>query len=196
MSRPPPLLTLDNVCTSFVPDLGGETLTFVEQTEATGSDNVITSTYRFRAQLDCGFDLLVSLPGLQFAADTTTSYQAGMWWIQGGSASLGIASVNLDLGELVVSDDTESGQPSSIDDTLPATVGWQLSGPLCAGSSTMLSQVLENVTTNASLPCQDETGPVPTRLCQEGATTYRMLVFDSLDVGIYGTSNLLTVNGD
>jgi hypothetical protein len=73
-------IALQITCSSFVPALAPYDVVFVDSA-ITGPAGSRVVSHRFRATGSCGFDVVISLPNLQFAADDQP-YQMSVWWSQ------------------------------------------------------------------------------------------------------------------
>jgi hypothetical protein len=82
-----PSIATQITCSSFIPALAPYEIVFVEQTTSGPPGNQVVA-HRFRATAACGFDVVISLPNLRFAADDQP-YQMSVWWLQSaGKVSL------------------------------------------------------------------------------------------------------------
>jgi len=191
-----PSIVFQGTCSSYTPSLGNSEVVFVGRTTTGPSGNQVVA-HRFRSTASCGFDLVISLPNLQFTADDQP-YQMSQWWSESAnSGEVGLLAVVLrrsQAGAVLLG----VAAPGSVDEFnfLVSPFAVTLAGPVCtdpaqAGNT---SQILEN--NGAPLSCEDEAGEYALRLCQDGDSAYRMVVYwgspDSTGLpAIFGASDLL-----
>ena len=189
-------IALQITCSSFVPALAPYEVVFVDSTVAGPAGNQVVA-HRFRATAACGFDVVVSLPNLQFAADDQP-YQMSVWWLQNASTRA------VDLLAIVIRRSLSGpvllavAAPGNTDllNFLVSPLAVTLDGPACtdpaqAGNT---SQILD--INSAPLSCEDEAGGYSLRLCRDGDSIYRMVAYrgspDSTALpGAFGASDLL-----
>ena len=183
-------------CTSFVPALAPYEVVFVDRTVTGPAGNQVV-VHRFRTTAACGFDVVISLPNLQFAADDQP-YQMSVWWLQSantGAVNLLAIVIRRSLSGPVLLGVAASGSTDLLN-FLISPLSVTLDGPACtdpaqAGNT---SQILDN--NGAPLSCEDEAGGYSLRLCHDVISTYRMVAYrgspDSTDLaGAFGASDLL-----
>jgi hypothetical protein len=191
-----PSIVFQGTCSSYTPSLGNSEVVFVSQTTTGPSGNQVVA-HRFRSTASCGFDVVISLPNLQFTADDQP-YQMSQWWSENAnSGEVGLLAVVLrrsQAGSVLLG----VAAPGSVDEFnfLVSPVAVTLDGPICtdpaqAGNT---SQTLEN--NGALLSCEDEAGGHVLRLCQDGDSAFRMVVYwGSPDYtglpAVFGASDLL-----
>jgi hypothetical protein len=189
-----PSITTQITCSSFIPALAPYQIVFVEQTTSGPPGNQVVA-HRFRATAACGFDVVISLPNLKFAADDQP-YQMSVWWLQSaGKVSLLAIAIRRSLSGPVL---LGVAAPESADllNFLASPLAVTLNGPACtdpaqAGNT---SQILED--NDAALSCDDEAGGYALRLCHDGNSAYRMVAYhglpDSADLpAVFGASDSL-----
>lgn len=191
-----PSIAFQKTCSSFIPSLGNDEVVFVGQTTSgLPGDQVVA--HRFRATASCGFDFVVSLPNLQFAADNQP-YQMSKWWLQSANTGeVGLLAVVLrrsQPGAVLLG----VAVPGSADQLnfLVSPLAVTMNGPVCtdpaqAGNT---SQILES--NDAPLSCEDEAGGYALRLCHDGDSAYRLVAYrgspDSTALpAVFGASDLL-----
>ena len=183
-------------CSSFIPALAPYEVVFVDSTDTGPAGNQVVA-HRFRATAACGFDVVISLPNLQFAADDQP-YQMSVWWLQSantGAVNLLAIVIRRPLSGPVLLGVAASGSTDLLN-FLISPLAVTLDGPACtdpaqAGNT---SQILDN--NGAPLSCEDEAGGHSLRLCQDVSSTYRMVAYrgspDSTEpAGVFGASDLL-----
>ena len=189
-----PSITTQITCSSFIPALAPYQIVFVEQTTSGPPGNQVVA-HRFRATAACGFDVVISLPNLKFAADDQP-YQMSVWWLQSaGKVSLLAIAIRRSLSGPVL---LGLAAPESADllNFLVSPLAVTLNGPACtdpaqAGNT---SQILED--NDAALSCDDEADVYALRLCHDGNSAYRMVAYhglpDSADLpAVFGASDSL-----
>jgi hypothetical protein len=186
----PPSVDFEQTCDAFVPSLGPSQVTFVEQASVGGA-----VAHRFRETLDCGFDVVISLPGAQFAADAQP-YELSTWWIM-GSVPTGLLVVVLRRPDdrsvlLGVATAGSVSQLNGLVDPLAVT----LRGPLCDESAPYgpVRQVLEQ--DGVPLPCEDDSVSPGLLRCTDGTAAYRLIDYPGQpgsEVGpaVFGAADLL-----
>jgi hypothetical protein len=193
-------IALKVTCSSFIPALAPYEVVFVDSTVTGPAGNQVVA-HRFRATASCGFDVVVSLPNLQFAADDQP-YQMSVWWLQNTNTravDLLAIVVRRSLSGPVLLGVAASGSTDLLN-FLVSPLAVTMDGPACtdpaqAGNT---SQILED--NGAALSCEDEAGGYSLRLCQDGDSTYRMVAYrgspDSTDLaGVFGASDpLIPIN--
>jgi hypothetical protein len=189
----PPSIVFQKACAAFVPALMPYEVTFVERTSVDAAGTRMMA-HRFRTSSTvCGFDVVISLPGLELAADAAP-YELSTWWIQ-GSVPLGLLAVVLRRpGNRSVLLSVANAGSASLMNNLVAPLAVTLNGPVCAKPGGLARQVLERA--GVPLACADEAGFPGLRLCNDGSTTYRMVDYPGQpgteDVpAIFGASDLL-----
>jgi hypothetical protein len=191
----PPSIVFEKACAAFVPALMPYEVTFVERTsiDVAGS-RMMAHRFRTTSSTNCGFDVVISLPGLAFAADAAP-YELSVWWIQ-GSVPLGMLAVVLRRAgnRAVLLSVASAGSVWNMNNLLtPLAV--TLDGPACAIPGGQKNrQVVER--DGAPLACADEAGGL--RLCNDGTATYRMVDYPGQPAAddvpaIFGAGDLLTV---
>jgi hypothetical protein len=183
-------------CSSFIPALAPYEVVFVDSTVGGPAGSQVVA-HRFRATAACGFDVVISLPNLQFAADDQP-YQMSVWWLQSantGAVDLLAIVMRRSLSGPVLLGVAASGSTDLLN-FLVSPLAVTLDGPACtdpaqAGNT---GQIIDN--NNAPLSCEDEAGGHSLRLCQDGSSTFRMVAYrgspDSTDLaGVFGASDLL-----
>jgi hypothetical protein len=192
----PPIIDFQKTCAAFVPALAPYEVTFVERTSVDAAGTRMMG-HRFRtSSADCGFDVVISLPGLEFAADTTP-YELSIWWIQ-GSVPLGMVALVLrrpDIRQPVLLGVASAGS-ASLMNNLVAPLAVTLNGPVCTEPGGLARQVLER--DGVPLTCADEASSLGLRLCNDGSTTYRMVDYPGRPgteavPAIFGASDLLAL---
>jgi hypothetical protein len=189
-----PSIATQITCSSFIPALAPYQIVFVEQTTSGPPGNQVVA-HRFRATAACGFDVVISLPNLKFAADDQP-YQMSVWWLQSaGKVSLLAIAIRRSLSGPVL---LGVAAPESADllNFLVSPLAVTLNGPACtdpaqAGNT---SQILED--NDAALSCDDEADVYALRLCHDGNSAYRMVAYhglpDSADLpAVFGASDSL-----
>lgn len=191
-----PGITVQKTCSSFVPPLGPDEVVFVDQTTS-GPPGKRVVAHRFRATAACGFDFVVSLPNLRFAADDQP-YQMSQWWLQNANTGeLSLLAVVLRrqqsrdvlLGVAVAESAFELN-------SLVRPLSMTMNGPACTdpARANSTSQILES--NGSPLFCEDEVDGYALRLCRDGASAYRMVAYsgspDSTALPVvFGASDLL-----
>jgi len=189
-----PTITFQKTCSSYVPSLGNSEVVFVDQT-TTGSPGNQIVAHRFRATASCGFDVVISLPDLHFAADNQP-YQMSQWWLQSANTGeVGLLAIVLrrSLGGAVLLAVAAAGSADLLN-FLVSPLAVTMNGPICtnpvqAGNT---SQILE--INDAPLSCADEAGGNALRLCHDGDQAYRMVAYpgspDSTELAVvFGASD-------
>ena len=191
-----PSIAFQKTCSSFIPSLGNDEVVFVGQTTSGLPGNQVAA-HRFRATASCGFDFVISLPNLQFAADNQP-YQMSKWWSQNANTGeVGLLAVVLrrsQPGAVLLG----VAVPGSADllNFLVSPLAVTLNGPVCTNPAQAgnTSQILES--NGALLPCEDEAGGYALRLCHDGDSGYRLVAYrgspDSTALpAVFGASDLL-----
>ncbi len=191
-----PSIAFQETCSSFIPPLGNEEVVFVGQTTSGPPGNQVVA-HRFRATASCGFDFVVSLPNLQFAADNQP-YQMSEWWSQSANTGeVGLLAVVLrrsQPGAVLLG----VAVPGSADQLnfLVSPLAVTMNGPACTDPAQAgdTSQILED--NDAPLSCEDEGGGYGLRLCHDGDSAYRLVAYrgspDSTALpAVLGASDLL-----
>jgi hypothetical protein len=191
-----PSIAFQETCSSFIPPLGNEEVVFVGQTTSGPPGNQVVA-HRFRATASCGFDFVVSLPNLQFAADNQP-YQMSEWWSQSANTGeVGLLAVVLrrsQPGAVLLG----VAVPGSADQLnfLVSPLAVTMNGPVCTDPAQAgdTSQILED--NDAPLSCEDEAGGDALRLCHDGDSAYRLVAYrgspDSTALpAVFGASDLL-----
>ncbi len=190
----PPVLGVEQTCNAYVPAIGSVNLTFVSMTSS-GPAGAPVNAYRFRAQLACGFDLVMSLPGLSFATDSQP-YELSEWWLQGGgSTGMGAAILRRSGDSKVL---LAAASQASLLNFLTPPLTVEPAGPNCPDSTDAgrSKQILER--NNVPLSCADDPQSPGSwlRLCQDSAITYRMVAYASGAAddppALFGASDVLT----
>jgi hypothetical protein len=185
-SPEPAIIDFERTCDSFIPSLAPTQATFVEKTIVGGMQ-----AHRFRAADDCGFDLVLSLPQLEFVADSQP-YELSTWWIQ-GNVPLGVlvAIVRRPGDPMPLLAVADAGSVDLLNGLLdPLAVS--LNGPQCPAA---MSLVQPQLTRDAApLPCEDEAPGL--RVCHDGLVDYYLVDYagpmDSLELpAVMGDAALL-----
>ena len=189
-----PSIAIEITCPSFIPALAPYEVVFVGQT-TTGTPSNQVVAHRFRATASCGFDVVVSVPNLKFAADDQP-YQMSVWWLQSaGKVGLLAIAIRRSLSGPVL---LGVAAPESADllNFLVSPLAVTLNGPTCTdpAQAGKTSQILEGA--NAPLSCDDERNGDALRLCHDGNSAYRMVAYrdspDSTDLpAVFGSSDSL-----
>jgi hypothetical protein len=164
-------------CPSFIPALAPYEVVFVGQTTSGPLGNQMVA-HRFRATASCGFDVVISVPNLKFAADDQP-YQMSVWWLQdSGTGKVGLLAVAIRRslsGPVLLG----VAAPESADllNFLVYPLSVTMNGPACTDPAQTgnTSQILEN--DSGPLSCNDEVGGHALRLCHDGASAYRMVAY-------------------
>jgi hypothetical protein len=182
----PPTLDLEVTCASFVPALAPSEVAFVEHAEVAGMQG-----HRFRSTSDCGFDVVIALPNVDFVADDAP-YEMSTWWVQ-GAGPLGLLAVVLRRpGEaaplLAIAADGELDTLNRLLDPLAV----RLDGPPCDATRAVVGPVL--VRDESPLACEDAGGEA--RICHDGDVAYRLTSYpappESTDVpAVLGNAELM-----
>ncbi len=191
-----PSITFQKTCPSFVPSLGNDEVVFVDQTTSGPPGNQVVA-HRFRATAACGFDFVVSLPNLQFAADDQP-YQVSKWWLQNantGETGLIAIVIRRQLAGAVLLGVAVAESAFELN-SLVRPLAVTLNGPACTdpARANSTSQILES--NGTPLSCEDEADGHALRLCRNGASAYRMVAYsgspDSTALpAVFGASDLL-----
>jgi hypothetical protein len=162
-------------CPSYVHQLGGIRLLHVgDSTTGDGANRIVAQ--RFRATSDCGFDVVISLPGLRFAADDQP-YDMSTWWDVGPNGT-SFAALIFWRGDFSSPLFALAG-PEGVEylNLLLAPLAISSAGPACTDPA-QAGNTSQIITKDGSpLPCEDEDGARSLRLCHDGDKTYRMVAY-------------------
>jgi hypothetical protein len=189
-----PVIDYQPTCSTFIPALAPTEVTFVDQTADAGTGLV---GHRFRSTEDCGFDVVISLPRLKFAADEQT-YEMSTWWLSSmGLTELVTVILRRSGDRALLLGVAASGSTYGFN-ALASPLAVTQNGPVCADSaeSGVNEQVVE--LDGVALPCENETATPWLRVCRDGGTQYRMVDFpaplDSTTApAVLGAAELLRV---
>jgi hypothetical protein len=133
--------------------------------------------HRFRSLSSCGYDMVITLPNLRLAVDDQP-YDISKWWWSASDGGSALVAVVLWRGQPMV-EALAVAVPGHVDELAflidPLVVSQR--GPPCTAPAQTgnASQVLDK--DGAPLSCEDEEGGVGLRLCQDDATTYRIVAY-------------------
>jgi hypothetical protein len=186
VSPEPAIIDFERTCDSFIPALAPTRATFVEKTTV-GS----RQAHRFRASDDCGFDLVLALPHLEFVADAEP-YELSTWWIQ-GNVPLGVlvAIVRRPGDAMPLLAVADAGSVDLLNGLLDPLAVSQ-SGPQCPDAVDLVQSQLTRDA--APLACEDEAPGL--RVCHDGLVDYRLVDYagpmdSSTQPAVMGEATLL-----
>jgi hypothetical protein len=189
-----PVIDYQPTCSTFIPSLAPTEVVFVEQTTDAGTGIV---GHRFRSTKDCGFDVVISLPRLKFAADEQP-YEMSTWWLRSSGLTDLLSVILRRSGDRALLLGVAASGSTYEFNTLASPLAVTQNGPVCADSAEMgvNEQVVE--LDGVALPCENETATPWLRLCSDSGTQYRMVDFpaplDSTTVpAVLGSAELLSV---
>jgi hypothetical protein len=170
---PAPGIDFEPTCATFIPALSPTNVFFVERSSIVDGGTAMQA-HRFRSLDPCGFDAVISLPGVAFAADADP-YQLSTWWVSGGGSTGLLAVVLRRPGAGAVLLAVGLAASADLMNDLVAPLAVTLQGPACEDSSSdgRARQVLER--SGVPLSCEDESGPSALRRCDDGSAAYRLV---------------------